>query len=448
MAGVAEQGDTAWPDSAWVRTAGSPPTWPQPRGDIETGTVVVGGGFTGLSAALHLAERGQSVIVLEAAEPGWGASGRNGGQVIPGLKADPDALEAHFGPEWGPRVVRTVGAAADDLFELLSRHGIACQARQSGWLQPAHCSRAMAAVRQRVGQWRRRGVDARVLDGDGVRDLLGCAPGVYVGGWLDPRGGSVHPLALARGLAQAAAGAGAVIHGRAPVTGVHREGGHWRAETPGGRVRAQRLLFATNGYTGGLWPSLRRSVVPVFSQQIATAPLPPQLRERILPQGHVVSDTRRLMRYFRLDDEGRLLMGGRGPFRDRVGPGDTDALNREACRLFPDVAGIPLETTWAGRVAMTADHLPHLHALGNDAYAAMGYNGRGVAMAVTLGRILADLVAGTPAGDLDFPVTPMRPLRLHALRRPAIATLTAWYRLLDRRDERSPSSVEADLSEP
>ncbi|WP_290650680.1 FAD-binding oxidoreductase [Aquisalimonas sp.] len=436
MAHVPELDEPREPGSIWARSADPSLHWRPLVGDASAGTVVVGGGFTGLSAALHLAERGEAVVVLDAAEPGWGASGRNGGQVIPGLKADPQALEACYGPEWGARVVRTVGGAAENLFELVARYQIDCHARQAGWIQPAHCAGAMVAVRGRAQQWRQRGVDARLLDGDEVRGLLGCAPSVYVGGWLDPRGGSIQPLALARGLARVAADMGVAVHGHARATQLRRAAGLWEVATPAGRVRAQRLVLATNGYTDGLWPGLARSIVPVYSQQIATAPLAPALRERILPHGQVASDTRRLMRYYRLDAAGRLLMGGRGPFRERPGMADTAVLYREACRLFPGIEGVALETTWAGRVAMTADHLPHLHVLADNAYAALGYNGRGVAMAVTMGRLLADLVTGASVHTLDYPTTPPRPLPLHALRRPAIAALTAWYRLLDYRDER------------
>jgi glycine/D-amino acid oxidase-like deaminating enzyme len=192
--------------------------------------VVVGAGFTGLSAALHLAERGADVVVLDAAEPGWGGSGRNGGQVIPGLKDDPDDLERKFGPETGRRMWQISGGAADFVFELIARHKISCEAQQCGWISAAPNAAAVAVLRTRVDQWQQRGAPVEMLDRRRVAELTGTT--VYVGGLHDRRAGVVQPLAYVRGLARAAREAGAAIHGRSAVTRIESQGSAWRAVTP------------------------------------------------------------------------------------------------------------------------------------------------------------------------------------------------------------------------
>lgn len=418
------------PPSLWAATARPGPSYPALAGSVRSGTVVVGGGFTGLSTALHLAEAGRDVALLEAHSIGWGASGRNGGQVIAGLKYDPDELEEMFGPQLGPRLVRAAGEGPDYLFRLIERLGIRCDARQTGWIQPAHSDAALAAVQRRARQWQARGAAARVLDRGETAALIGSD--VYRGGWLDGRGGAIQPLAYARGLAAAAADRGARLHAGSPALRVARDGDGWRVETPGGAVTADTLVLATNAYTDDLWPPLRRSVVPTFSLQVATDPLPEAIRRTILPQGHVASDTLRLLRYYQIDGNGRFVLGARGPFRDDVGPAHAGEHLRHIRQLYPQLDGVPLRHVWSGQVAMTADHLPHLHALAPGVFAALGYNGRGVALTTTMGRFLAALVSGAPAEAVDFPVTPLRPLPLHRFNRLAVRVVTQYYRLRDR----------------
>lgn len=417
-------------DSLWTATANPAPHCPALRGEAECDVAVIGGGYTGLSAAVHLAERGQRVIVLEAHSPGWGASGRNGGQVNPGLKEDPDTIEARFGPKVGGRMIAMSGGAGQFVFDLIARLGIDCGARQTGWIQPVHNDKADSVVRRRVEQWTRRGAALRMLDRETTAALLGT--GIYHAAMIDERGGNLHPLNYALGLADAAIRAGAVIHGGSRVMAHETRGGDHLLRTDGGVVKTRKVLVCTNGYTSDVIPPMDRTVVPIRSVQVATDILPPDLSSRILPQGHSASDSRRLLLYFRKDAAGRFVMGGRGNYSAGATRRQMQVLREASVRLYPELRDVPWRHAWGGFVAMTADHYPHLDLVAPGVMAAMGYNGRGVAMASAMGRVLADWATGTPEAELDFPVTPPRPIPFHFLRKPAVIATVAWSRLQDR----------------
>jgi glycine/D-amino acid oxidase-like deaminating enzyme len=428
-----ESGDVkpAGTTSLWEATAGMAPTWPRLTGTLHAQVAVIGAGYTGLSAALHLGEAGIDTAVLDAHSPGWGASGRNGGQVIAGLKPDPDALEEMF----GLRLVATCGGAPDLVFDLIRRHGIACDPVRTGWLQLAVSEATLTTIRTRAGQWRRRGAAVSILDREQAAHLTGSA--LYVGATLDRRGGTVQPLAYARGLAAAAHARGCRIFAESPATRLARSGDGWLVETPHGAVAARTVILATNAYTDTLCDELRRSVVPVPSFQIATDPLPEELRRTILPHGQSGSDTRRLLRYFRLDAAGRLVMGARGAF-GTVSAAKALRLHLRGVReIFPQAAGLAFPYQWGGLVAVTTDHLPHLHQLAPGLLAGLGYNGRGVAMATAMGRELAAWACGAEPEALGFPVTGVSPMRLHRFSRLGARAAVQYLGLRDALDRRA-----------
>src|SRR5262245_16167738 len=282
----------AFPGSLWAATATPASPYPPLRGEVTTDCVIVGGGFTGLSTALHLAERGIGAVLLEANEPGWGASGRNGGKVIPGLKLDPSELRAKYGEERGRRLTTTIGATDDMVFDLISRYRIECDAHRSGWIQGAPGPRGLAQVRRRAEEWSAEGADVAVLERDEVEARTGS--GAYAGGFLDRRGGTIQPLSYARGLARAAAAAGARIHGGSPAVTLERVGEHWKLATHAGVVTASHAVLCTNGYTDRLWPGLAQTVIPILSSVVATEPLSDNVRKVILPGREGVSETRRV----------------------------------------------------------------------------------------------------------------------------------------------------------
>jgi len=419
----------ALPDSLWAETAPPAPSCPPLSGDRSVDLCVVGGGFTGLSAAYHAAEAGAEVALVEAAEPGWGASGRNGGQVIPGFKLDPDDLERRFGSERGGRLVEFSGSAPDLVFELVAKHGIDCGARRAGWVHAVHGRAALPLEEDRVRQWRARGAALEMLDRDQVAAVLGTRE--YIAGLLDPRGGWLQPLAYARGLARAAQAAGVSLYGSSPAIRIDRNENRWKIATPAGSLGAKQVLICTNAYTNELWPRLTRSLIPVTSFQVATEPLSDELRSRILPRGHVSSDTRRLLKYFCMTPEGRLVVGGRGHLRKRERRELYAHIAVSLRSLYPEASGARLDHCWSGQVALTLDHLPKICALGPGIWSGAGYNGRGVAMATATGRLLARCAGGAPADSLPLPPTQPRPLPLHALRGPAIGLAVGWKRLLD-----------------
>lgn len=414
--------------SLWETTAREPVSFPALRGSHSADVAIVGAGYTGLAAALSLAEMGKRVIVVDAIEPGWGASGRNGGQVIAGLKYDPPELLAKYGPERGAALVRFVGEAPSLVFDLIARYHIDCDARRNGWIQPAHNAAMEPVLERRAHSWAEAGADVELLDRDRLAQLLGSTS--YRTGWLDKRGGCLNPLGYVRGLARAAAGLGVAIFAQSPVRRIERTASGYQLRTGDGSIEAEQIVLATNSYTDGLWPGLRQSIVSAHTVQVATDPLPENVRRTILPFGHVSSDSRRVLLYFRLDPEGRFLMGGVGSVREPDRREVFAHLRKATQHVFPQMTA-PFRYHWYGRVALTPDFLPHLHELAPGLHAALGYNGRGIAMATALGTLLARRAAGVRAEDLPFPTTELRTIPFHGLRNLYIAAARTYYRLRD-----------------
>jgi glycine/D-amino acid oxidase-like deaminating enzyme len=420
----------ALPPSLYADTAVAAVPTPALDVDRVVSVAIIGGGFAGLSTALHLAERGIDAIVLEAQEPGWGASGNNGGQLNPGLKLDPDAIEATFGADLGRRMIAFAYDTPTFTLDLIRRLAIACEARQNGTLRAAYRETNAAAVETTAEQCLRRGMPVSVLDRSAVREATGTDR--YVRAMLDRRGGDVHPLSYARGLARAAIAAGAVIHGQTPATSLRREGGRWRVETPRAVVRAEKVLIATNGFTDDLWSGLRRTIVPVFSSIAATEPLPEDLARQIMPTRSVLYESGHITVYYRVDTANRLLMGGRGPMQWIRDPSAVAYLMRYAARLWPALRGVRWTHGWNSRLAMTADHYPHVHEPGSGALIYLGCNGRGVALATAMGKQLARRLIEGETAEIDMPITTLKPIRFHVLWPVAVKSVVLYGRIRDR----------------
>jgi glycine/D-amino acid oxidase-like deaminating enzyme len=416
-------------DSLWSATAAPGPVLGQLGESVRTEVAIVGAGYTGLSAALHHATAGRDVVVLDAVDVGERASGLNGGQVIPGVKHAPDVLEEMFGPIVGSRLVDTVASGPDVVFDLIHKYEIACAATRTGWIQPATSAAALEAINARVRQWRRRGADVELLSAGETARLTGSQR--YSGGWIDRRGGTVQPLSYVRGLARAARSAGARIFIRSPATDLAQTGREWRIRTPRGSVACGTTILATDAYTDRLVDPLRRTLIPVPSFQVATEPIPQKLRQTILPEGQSASDTWHLLRYFRLDATGRLILGSRGTFADVPVAVAARHHYRAVREIFPQLAGIRYEYHWGGLVGMTRDHLPHLHEVAPGLLTGLGYNGRGVAMATLMGRILADWALGMPASELAFPVTSLAPIPMHRFNQIGARVAIQYLRAVD-----------------
>lgn len=404
------------------------------QGRLDVDLAIVGGGFSGLSTALHAAEKGISVAVLEAEIIAWGATGRNAGFVVPNFaRMDPDSILAHLGAERGERLIDFAAGSADLVFDLIRRHGINCDAVQNGWIQPAHSPAALEKVKSRADQWARRGRPVVTLDRQEVEALTGARG--YVGGWTDRSGGVLNPVAYALGLADGAEKAGAKIFEHTPVASIDRVADGWALQTRLGLVRAAKVLVATNAYGGSLDPLLGRTYIPLKVFQIATAPLPHEIRTRLLPGGQGVGDTRRNLFTFRFDADNRLISGG----MHILGAGADTRVPQTIWRRLgrhldlPDLP--PLAYGWSGMAAVESDFLPHLLDLGPGLIAGRACNGRGIAMTTAMGKVLADWAAGAEARDLPVPFAPPAPIPFHALLRHAPNMLLGWSILRDRMDE-------------
>ncbi len=384
-------------------------------GDVRADVAIVGAGYTGLSTALHLAQRGIKTVVIEARHIGFGGAGRNVGLVNAGMWVMPDELPNVLGPVHGDRLLKLLGDAPKAVFELVARYGIDCELQQHGTLHCAVGQTGLDELRQREAQWQARGAPVELLSADETQRRTGSP--AYAGALLDRRAGTIQPLAYVRGLAQAAISEGAQIFTTSPVSEVQPAGSQWRVVTATGSVTADWVVMATDAYTQGPWEILRREQVHLPYFNFATTPLPPEIRDRILPGHEGVWDTQEVLSSFRMDRLGRLVFGSVGALKGTGAPIHRDWAKRALHRLFPDLKNVQFEAQWYGQIGMTDDNLPRFHAFADHVVAISGYNGRGIAPGTVMGRTLAALIAGEIAeNDLPLPVTAARPARLRALK--------------------------------
>jgi glycine/D-amino acid oxidase-like deaminating enzyme len=395
----------------WERTAPPPPPTEALAGDAVADVAIVGAGYTGLSTALHLAERGIDVAVLEAVEIGYGAAGRSTGLVNAGLWVMPSALKEVLGPVYGERLLVLLTYSPRTVFEIVDKYQIPCELKRAGTIHCGAGPKGAAEIGERARQWQERGVPVRVLDAEEMRAKTGTA--VYPAGLLDPRAGTIQPLAYVRGLGRAAIEAGARVFTNSPVTDLARHRDAWRVRTPAGSVRAKWVVLATDAYTSRFVPELRGEQVALPFFHIATAPLTDNLRRTILPEGQGAWDTRTVLSGFRTDDAGRLIIGSVGALRGTGHAIHRGWAQRRLRAMFPQLGEVRLEHEWYGRIGMTSDHLPRLHAPAGNMIALAGFNGRGIAPGTVFGREIARHVAGEVSlEEMFLPVSRWRFARL------------------------------------
>jgi len=426
------------PATLWHATSAPVPRRPQAKGEITADLLVIGGGFAGLSTALHAAEAGLKVLLLEAHQIAFGATGRNAGFVVPNFaKVDPDGIRAALGAAKGNQLVQMAATSADLVFDLIQRHAIACDAQRSGWIQPSHSETALARAKDRVRQWAAEGRPVEFLTAAAVQSLTGAQG--WLGGWIDHSGGVLNPVGYARGLAHAAEAAGAQLHESSRVTSLTPTPQGWQARTDAATIHAARVVNATNAYADNLIPGLAQSFFPLKVFQIATEPLPRSVRERLLPGGQCVSDSRRNLFTFRFDAANRLITGGMHILGLGADARVPKTIHRRMAQMLdlPDLP--PLQYAWSGLAAVMPSFLPRLIAPAPNLIAGIACNGRGIAMTTAMGRELALWAAGTPPEALAIPASPPAPIPLHALMRHAPNALLPISQWRDRHE--SPAGL-------
>ncbi|MFO1208493.1 MAG: FAD-binding oxidoreductase [Amaricoccus sp.] len=417
----------AYPSSWYAAVADPLAPFPPLAGDIAADVCVVGGGYTGLSAALHLAEQGFDVALLEASRVGWGASGRNGGQVGTGQRRDQDWLERTFGHDRAHALWDMAEEAKALVRGLVARHRIACDLRP-GIIHAAHRPGFVAEYHAEAEHLARAyGYDMiESLDRFGLRAILGSDG--YFGGALDRGGAHLNPLDYALGLARAAAAAGVRIFEGSRVERVGPP-----VATASGRVRARFVLLACNGYLGGLAPAVSARVMPINNFIVATEPLGEARARALIANGAAVADSRFVVNYFRTSADHRLLFGGGESYGWRF-PSDIAGLVRpRMLAVFPELPDVAIDYAWGGTLAITVNRMPAFQRLAPDVLSASGYSGHGVAMATLAGKLMAEAVQGT-AGRFDvFATLPQPPFPGGAaLRWPLLVLAMSWYALRDR----------------
>ncbi len=418
-------------DSYYRATAIGQRTRSQLNGAREADVCIIGAGYTGLSCALHLAKAGMKVVVLEAETAGFGASGRNGGQVITGQRVDQDELERRYG-EAHARALWNLALEARSLVRaLIAANAIDCDER------PGHFT---AAVRESHARDLESYVDflrarynystARHVPPAQVAEIVACHN--YKGGMFDTASFHLHPLNYALGLARAADEAGVEILERSPALRIEH-GVKATIEAPSGSICAKFVVYACNAYLGGLNRDLARTIMPISNYIATTEPLGDARAKALIPSGAAIADTKFVLDYYRLTADGRLLFGGGESYGGHDLENVADIVRPNIERVFPQLKGVAIDHAWGGRLAITMPRLPHLGRLQPNAYFAQGYSGQGVAIATLAGKLIAEAIQGQAArfdvyDSLKIPALPGGTL----FRKPLLALALTWYALRDR----------------
>ena len=394
------------PVSIWNTTAVE--TEPSQNSAVEgqVDVAIVGGGFTGLSTALHCVEKGLSCHVLEASQIGFGGSGRNVGLVNAAAWLPPQDVRKILGEDDGDSFISHFSRAPDYVFSLIEKYQIQCNATQTGTFHAADGPVGFADLVSRKAEWDRLGEPVDLLSRDEAESYIGSS--AFYGALLDRRAGTINPMGYCRGLARVAIAAGALISIGARAKKLQQETGLWRVTTNKGTLMARHVVLGTNAYTDDLWPGLKYSFTKINYFQLATSPLGDRIKH-ILPQQQGLWDTGKIMFSLRRDDSERLIIGSMGNVMGNQSGGVSHRwAQKKLAHLFPKLGWVDFDEAWQGQIAMTPDHLPHIHKLADNLYSPIGYNGRGITTGTVFGQALADLLTGDSEKKLPVPLLTMR----------------------------------------
>ncbi len=403
-------------NSIWHRNSTTSINTTPLGGNIKCDVIIVGGGFSGCSSALHLAEAGQDVVILEANNFGYGASSRNVGLINAGLWTRPDIVEKKLGIESGKKLNKILATAPEYVFNLIKKYNMDCNAKNIGTLHLSHNLSGMQDIENRAEQLIKRGANVEILNASQTERLTGSP--IFKSSLLDHRAGVVNPLDYLRGLAKAAIDNGAKLFNNSPAISFTKTQDKWLVKSNNGEVIAKKIIIAVNAYGGNLIPQIKSNFIPIYFSQFATAPLPTELRQSILPQGHGCWDTSKIMRSFRLDSDGRLIIGTMGRMPNNSNNYLKRWANTTLLQIFPQLArfgDIKWEDYWDGVIAYTPNNMPRLYQLDDNMLAIMGYNGRGIAPASIFGKAISDYIISEDQQDLPFPLTAPKAIKFHGL---------------------------------
>ena len=415
---------TPYPESYYAASANPVPARPQLQGEVETDVCVIGAGYTGLSTALFLLESGFKVCILEAAKVGFGASGRNGGQIVNSYSRDIDVIERSVGPKQAQLLGQMAFEGGRILRERIATYKIQCDLKDGG-VFAAITPKQMGHLEAQKKLWERYGhTQLELLDGQGIRGVV--ASESYIGGMLDMSGGHIHPLNLALGEAAAVESLGGVIYEQSPAVRIER-GANPVVHTPEGRIRAKFVVVAGNAYLGNLIPELAAKSMPCGTQVVATEPLGDALAKSLLPQDYCVEDCNYLLDYYRLTGDKRLIFGG-GVVYGARDPANIEALIRpNMLKAFPQLKDVKIDYAWTGNFLLTLSRLPQVGRLGDNIYYSQGCSGHGVTYTHLAGKVLAEALRGQAERFDAFAGLPHYPFPGGQLMRVPFTALGAGY---------------------